>query len=372
MQKKISEGLLLIGFVIMVILPFPIWMIVGKFWDQENYEKREPAKWPEFDLAAVDTYPAQFESSFNDRIPFRNQLIRLNSGLEYFVFHHSSSDSVILGDDGWLFLKKNGDSDPLSDYRGSNLFTEQELLQITDNLLAARCSLEKEGIEFYLFIAPNKSRVYAEKMPDYYGKPQEQNRVSQLVDYLREHTDLQVVYPKEELVAAKEYMERQGEIIYYMTDTHWNSIGAYEGSSVLLNQLGVDMPDITDEGMRVNRTGFEVSDLADLLNLRKALMGNAFGYQVAGYDGHQMERDANEEMTIFRFTSKDSDERKLFVCGDSYQVLMGPYLGSQFAQTYMIHNSIFTKEILEKEDPDLFVYEVVERYLPRLLTFRME
>ena len=89
-----------------------------------------------------------------------------------------------MGKDGWLFYNNQNDGDPLAQYKGKCLFSNEELELIADNLSVTQVNLAKEGREFVLFIAPNKERVYSEYMPEYYGEPAEIYAALQVITYL--------------------------------------------------------------------------------------------------------------------------------------------------------------------------------------------
>ena len=51
---------------------------------------------------------------------------------------------------------------------------------------------------------------------------------------------------------------------------------------------------------------------------------------------------------------------------------MAPVLASNFSYSYMPHwNGCFEQSMIDEQQPDIFVYEVVERRLDALLTFRL-
>ena len=56
----------------------------------------------------------------------------------------------------------------------------------------------------------------------------------------------------------------------------------------------------------------------------------------------------------------------------SFAGAMAHILASNFAYTYMPHwNGGFDPAQIEEQQPDIFVYELVERRLDALLTFRL-
>lgn len=365
-MKKIEN--IWIGAFFFMILGIPLlWILTGRYFDAENYENRVEVSLPEFSFSEIENLPAAYEAYYNDHLPFRNQLIRFDSGLKYTVFQSSTNQNVIKGKDGWLFYNSYADDNPIESYKGMNLFTQEELVQIADNLLHTEQELDKQGTEFVLFIAPNKERIYAEKLPDYYGAPAAYYRTKQLVDYLREETDLQIVYPYEELMQAKENGEQQ---LYYRLDTHWNFIGGYVGSQTLVQELGAKLPALTE--LTVTETEPTICDLADQLNLRKFLNTDS-DYILSGYDQFGLIADRHEMTGAYEYHCTDGgDERTLFMVRDSFADAMADFVAAAFQKSCMVHYSSYQDAMVVQQKPDIFVYETVERRVGELLQFRVE
>lgn len=304
-----------------------------------------------------------------DNIPFKNQLIAINNSIDYFVFHKASNERVILGEDQWLFYDCKDDGDPIGSYQGTNLFTEADLLAIKNNCIAQRDFLASQGKEFVIFIAPNKERVYYEHLPDRYGKPAEMYRALQVVEYLRENTDLRVVYPYEELMETKKILE---ENIYYKTDSHWNEIGGYVGARALLGELGIEMPEITEKQMKISGKKNRQGDLAKVLGLSKILQSFDVEYQVEGYDTHDVRTIQWDLKDKLCYRTDGADPRKIYVFRDSFATAIADYVGSQFQESCLKYKLAYTYEDFKKEDPDIFVVETVERYVEELSRFSVK
>ena len=75
------------------------------------YENREIAVRPQSTLDNYSTFPEEYTSYFNDNLQFRNNLISLNSGIDYFCFRKSSSHKVAIGKERWLFYSHPNDGD---------------------------------------------------------------------------------------------------------------------------------------------------------------------------------------------------------------------------------------------------------------------
>ena len=369
-KKTIGKKLFIAMFIVMVCLPMLFWAAVGKHLAGTNYENRTLAEKPEFHLEEYEQYPKAYEAYLNDTLPFRDQLIQLNSRINYYAFRKASNENVIVGKEGWLFYDGEDDGDPIACYRGTNLFSGEELETIEKNLTDTKAYLEERDVEFVLMIAPNKERMYPEMMPDYYGEPAEQYAALQLIDYLREHTDIRIVYPYEKLLEAKK--ELPDIALYHKTDTHWNNAGAYVACTALLGELQVDMPPLGDDRILMREIPNVSSDLADMLHMKRDLAQKEMNYAISGYDDHQVVNDKWDFGTEFIYHSEGADQRKLFVCRDSFCSAMSGVLGSQFQESYMIYNHIYTNAAFLEQEPDIFVLETAERYLRDLLAFDVE
>ena len=352
-EKKIGRVIILVAFVIIICLSKVIWFFSEKYLDTENYENRQMATRPSLNLDDYATFTADYTSYFNDNLQFRNYLISLNSGIDYFCFGKSSNSSVVVGKDHWLFY-----IDTITNYQGTDACSEEELAAIAYNCVRQRDYLREQGKEFVIFIAPNKSRIYPEYMPDRYGEPAEVYSALQIYDYLKENTDVRVVYPYAELMDAKEHLK---ENVYQKTDTHWNYIGGYVGASALLSELGIQMPKVYSDEITIVDNGESSGDLAAQLNLNKQLEFADKSYTVEGYPLHNVTVVDDNLYGIWTFQADDADDREIFVIRDSYGFHMADYIGSQFSKSYFSHKDYYAYDDLKMCNPDIVVYETVER-----------
>ena len=372
LMKKPVRILYLVLLLIGIVLPAPVYLLFGKYFDQENFENRTLAEMPVLSIDTISSFPNDFNQYWMDNLPFKADLVNANGMVDYKVFGSAGSQYVIVGKNGWLFYKgqQANFENPEADYMGTNLFSQEELERIRDNMLRARDLLRERGTEFYIFIAPNKERVYSEYMPDAYGEPAAENRMMQVVRYLQEETDLNVLCPYDDLMAFKE--EHPEIQLYYKYDTHWNNAGSYIGGRLLSEALGHPMPGLDEITVKEIDNG--TYDLAQLLGLRDELRDDHV-YAVAGYTSNTINTEQDEGATEFRYSNQDGtgDPRKVYLVGDSFSTMMGIYVASNFNDMYMNSYKAYSGAwILAQEDPDICIYETVERYIGNMLDFDLE
>lgn len=367
-MKKSTAFIYNAALIILIICPVILFLLFGKYIHSENNENRALKEMPAFSVFDISSYPSEFEAFFEDNLPFKNSLVLVNSYINYKVFKTSNSPNVIVGRDGWLFYKgaQNFGENPVADYQGSNLYTDAELEIIAENMQAAKEALESRGIKFALLLIPNKERVYDKYMPASYGEAAQNNRMEQVADYLVRNTDIRVVNITEEL---KEYAESPGNgRIYYKYDTHWNHTGAYIAAQIMGRELGFELPDISS--LTENLVDAPSMDLAVQLSMQSVLNeGKIAVYE--GFTDRNIKSTTNEAVTEFNFRdiSADAGGEKLLILGDSFSGTLGRYMSAGYEETYAIFNNNYTAKILDEYKPDVVVFETVERFIDKMLSF---
>ncbi len=371
-MKTITQRIYMVILTILILIPVVLYAVIGKYLDSSTADKenRVMTEMPTLANTQISEFPTLFDAYMNDNLPYKNYLVTINSMADYYLFNTSSSDDVIVGDKGWLFYvgHENNDEDPLADYEGTNLYSIDELEIIAENMVNARDFLASQGKEFVITIIPNKSRVYSEYMPDMCGDVSQECRLNQVYQYLSENTDLTIVSPYNDIVS---YKEAHPEIqLYFKYDTHWNNFGAYVAAQSISRVWGFEMPDLdTVEQVYVDSDSY---DLARMINLGDYLKEDA--PIATAYSGHMARVEIQSDGMSFTGTVDQgtADARKLYIIGDSFSALLFPYLACHFnsSKSDMYYNYNYSS--LESYDPDVVVFECVERYLNNMLHFSIE
>ncbi len=361
-MERYRSGIWIGFFLFMVIIPSPAYFFLGQYIDTQNYENRNLESKPKLTLENYAIFPQEYESYYNDNIPFRNALIRLNSSIDYFLFKQSPNKNVSLGKEGWLFYCDDKDSNPIEQSLGYWSFTEDQLKRIANNLTEVKNYLNNLGIEFILFIAPNKETVYMDKLPEYYKIRNSYTSTDQLIDYLKNNTTIQVVYPKEDIIKTKEDYSID---LYYKLDSHWNSAGGYIGAKCLAKELGIDMPSFDEICLQTKLSS--TGDLANMLNIQ--IKDGDKDYDISGINSLSTTNEKWDFLTEFIYHTSGADNRKLFVYRDSYATSLAPSMATQFENSKWVYKDYFNWKQVVDYEANIFVLETVERYAKDLLNF---
>ena len=370
-MRKRNAGMyaFLIVFVLLLFVPQLVWPLASAHVDTGNYEKRRLNGMPSFRWKRFYRFPVEFDSYINDHLPFRNQVIRINNAVDYLIFDSPNSNFVIAGREDWLFYDAAHDGDPIRDYQGRLLLSQERLAEAAKRLQTVHQTLAEQGKEFVILIVPNKERVYSDLMPARYGAPAEHYPAQQLVDYLKEHTDIKVIYVYDDMMAARQQIAQN---IWYKLDTHWNKLGAYIGAQALLEQLGIDLPKADSDQVAIVMGEETAGDLANMMNLNDMLKHRDHEYCVTGYDTHNVQILAQDYQKALLFKAENADPRRLYLLRDSFGNNLAPILASQFNDSCFMERNAYSYQDFLTYDADILVFELVERRLNGLMNFQLE
>ncbi len=339
----------------MLTLPAVSYYLLGLQPDA-SLENETLAKRPTFSLTTIADYPRDYDEYYNDYIPYKPQLVELNSFYNYYLYNKSPNEGVLVGKDGWAFL-----ADTLPDYQKTELFSQQELGQITETFLAVDAYLSERDIEFYITVPPNKSTIYGEYLPQGYIVKGEQSKVEQVVEHITQSTDITFIYDAQAIEQySKDYT------LYYKMDSHWNGMGGYIGFKTLAEGLGFEgIPAFED--MTFTEHSDTPNDLyrsigLDIIPDEKNYLAD-FMPQVEAvktFDNY------TEQPNIRHYESNSANDERLLMFRDSYNIEMEPHIAKLYSESYFVWKYFDMYYVWEYE-PDVVVFEVVERMLDQFL-----
>ena len=205
--------------------------------DEEN---RELAAYPvlyDKENGWNTSYIENFDEWINDNLRGRTEIVKINSTLQYKLFHRILRDNLVSGKNDWLFNKSD---DLITEYQHVNLLTDDQVGEFTSNMQAFSDYLGGRGISFYYMQCYEKESIY----PNEYLQGVKQlgniSRTDQVVDGLKTKTDINVIDCKIDLLNHA----KTEQVYYKYADNHWNDYGAFIGYQDLMKRIQIDYPRI--------------------------------------------------------------------------------------------------------------------------------
>lgn len=344
-------------------------------------EKRKLSQLPVFprELSDVNNYIDEFEKYYNDQFGLRSFFLQSFTTVKRALgdadisspSRNVGTKNTIKGKDGWYFLNRKWDGDPVSDYRNITLYSESKLLRAV-LLIAARADwLKGLGIEYLLFFAPNKHTVYSEYLPDYIVKEGEISSWDQLNDALHRYTDVQfvdlrMVLQEGKREAAKYWKERKEEAALYFTmDSHWNGAGADIAQFALAKKIEQMFPGKIDPFKRPYEDFVMLSFTGDITLIMGGKKEEAYGpFLLSGTCTPETKKDylqRNHE------TRCEKGVLTALIFNDSFFPPLKPYFADYFGRAVFRWQRMTQAEINKQvaiKKPDIVIEQRAERFLP--------
>ena len=175
---------------------------------------------PEFSLEILKNgrFTSQIADYFSDQIPLRGLFVETKAVGEMALLK-SENDDVLAGKDGYIIAE---DYYPDLDEARKNI-----------KALNRFAGALPEGIDLTVAVAGRAQDVLWSKMPSLYPA---EDQTSRVFDYLDENLEVKrtdILTPLRERADADEY-------VYYRTDHHWTTLGAYYAYCAIMEEWGLE------------------------------------------------------------------------------------------------------------------------------------
>ena len=322
-----------------------------QFSEQEN---RYLQMRPEFSFKSLFSgdYTSKFETYTTDQFTFRDERITLKAASELALGKQENND-VHLCENGTLI---EGFKRPENSVLDSNMSALNTLVGNTD-------------AKVYFALIPDKSDLYASLLPK--NVPNDSEK--EVIDYCYGQSNATNVDMYSALSAHKD------EYIFYRTDHHWTSLGAYYGLSALAESMGLPCPALdsyTDRhvvsekfyGTTWSSSGFSWVDpdtMETFVNAPEGLKVTSYpqGSPVEGklYDFSFLEKKDKYSMfmggncPMHVIETGNEDKPSLLILRDSYTDSLIPFLLDDFSEIHVLDLRYYRaslKAYIEQNDFD--------------------
>lgn len=322
-----------------------------QFSEQEN---RYLQMRPEFSFKSLFSgdYTSKFETYTTDQFTFRDEWITLKAASELALGKQENND-VHLCENGTLI---EGFKRPENSVLDSNMSALNTLVGNTD-------------AKVYFALIPDKSDLYSSLLPK--NVPNDSEK--EVIDYCYGQSNATNVDMYSALSAHKD------EYIFYRTDHHWTSLGAYYGLSALAESMGLPCPALdsyTDRhvvseefyGTTWSSSGFSWVDpdtMEIFVNAPESLKVTSYpqGSPVEGklYDFSFLEKKDKYSMfmggncPMHVIETGNEDKPSLLILRDSYTDSLIPFLLDDFSEIHVLDLRYYRaslKAYIEQNDFD--------------------
>ena len=205
MKNKIFFAIFMTVWVIIVIINF-VWA-KPIFSEEEN---RMLATIPRFSFESFvnGNYLNGVNDYINDHFAFRNFYLKLNSWWEVQIMGKKENNGVYIGEDGYLFEKVN--------------FNENEQKNINESIntiLNFSEKMEKINVPTYFMLIPNSIYINSDKLPNNVEVLDQEKIINEVYNKTENTININVVKSLK--------TENENKQLYFKTDHHINSDGAY-------------------------------------------------------------------------------------------------------------------------------------------------
>lgn len=305
--------------------------------------------------------------------PFRSTLIRWYNYSSATLFGSMSANSpVVVGKDGWLYLARDRSIDVLEEHRAVKPLAEEQLAHLAAAYEERRAWLAERGIRYLVVVAPNKDTIYPEYLPDAFEQVGELSRMDQVMAYLEAKSSLNVLDLRGVLREAKKSSQ-----VFYATDSHWNANGAFPSYQAVIDRLARDFPGLKPmPASNFFPQGFTFlgGDLSYMVGIEELITEQKFfmmpktPLRARGVSTGVFKPGYTQAAQASAMEDKSLPKAVFF--HDSYFWEILGFLGEHFNRAVYVwvkpglggQQSLFDKELIEAEKPDVVVEEIAERF----------
>lgn len=340
MKQKISQVVTIVFFLLLVF-GLSIASLLKEPTEFSENENRQLAQKPKFSKASLISgkYGKDFETYITDQFIGRDSWITWKTRTEL-ALQKKEINGVYFGDDGYLF-DKIIQSDFDKEQMQKNIQRVGKLADKYSKILG------KDRVK--VMIVPTAPYILQDKLPKYAPNYNQDLILDQVA---KQVSGSSYINSKDVLQAHKD------EYIYYRTDHHWTSLGAYyayeewakSSGFTPFSQTDFRIEEATDEFLGTMYSKVNIKTSKDLIYLYqpKKNMNYQLEYNLGEkqsntlYDKKQLE--GKDKYAVFlggnnplvQIKTNNKNGRKLLLIKDSYAHTIAPFIVNHFEQTDMI------------------------------------
>jgi alginate O-acetyltransferase complex protein AlgJ len=283
----------------------------------------------------------------------------------------ATADAMIhRGEDGWLFLR-TGENHVERFFTEASYFSYAEIARWCALLDERKQRLKNQGIAYFHMIAPDKITVYSNK----FGRslPHFNSRPSSVLPNALGSIGLRDIYID---VAPDLIKERDNDLLYLKTDTHWTFAGALVAARSICRAMQLKCPDFghrplltyssaLDLGEKLDPPADESVAVFEFLAPAELTYANCL-VNLSSSFGQYRSGLLRGSHVIYR-NERAPNDLTLVLFGDSFcelpQVLLTGMLAQVFREVHFMWSNSIDFGYVAEIRPDIVLTEIAERFV---------
>ena len=219
--------------IIFLIIVFVLLFIPGFYLDDNDVSKRENRHFVKYKRLIRDngsinySYGQDLEKYFTDHFFMREKILSYYNFIRLTLSYRNNL-GIIDKQSGFMYF--NNEHEVVE-----NLSYVDKFIQ----LYKFYEFLNKHGIKLYVVIVPQKCLIYESKALNVSGMDKINDNFIKYVDKYNSDGKLNIIYPYEEMIKAK-----NDNYMFFKTDHHWTDDGAFVAYKILMERIKKDFPNV--------------------------------------------------------------------------------------------------------------------------------
>lgn len=322
-------------------------------WPERTFsenENRVLASAPEFSMENLwnGKFMSDYESYITDQFFLRDEWIQLKTMTEM-ALNKQDINGVYLGKDGYL-IERHEDSEIDFEMLAKS---KDYLVQFVEKYA------ERFGTEHIkVMLVPTASEILLDKLPPFAEGFDQNGMIDEVYERLPEGTAIDV------RDSLKEHSE---EYIYYKTDHHWTSLGAFYAYQAFCEAMGFEVPAFEDAvftevsneflgtvfsklNMQLSKDSMHTvtlpdtpSDIQMTVDMSETFQGLYNDEYLSQKDKYSYYLDGNHALT--EISSNSEGEGTLLIIKDSYSHCFAPMTLGNYEKVYLVDFRYFNMPV---------------------------
>ena len=327
-------------------------------------ENRRLEQTPNFSISQVvdGRYTTNYEKYISNQFPMRDFWIGIKSSMEK-LMGKKENNGIYLGKDGYLLEKFNKPK-------------MEELESKVDKINRFALNIPDKSI--YFMLIPSGAEILKDKLPNYAPNDSQLEIIETTKKSLSDKIDFVDIY--------KILSHHKEDYIYYKTDHHWTTDGAYLAYNDLMKAMGIipngseyfERTVVSDNfyGSLYSKSGFRNIKPDDLVIYKtKIYEGIEVEYVEEGKNSNSLytmkNLDKKDKYTVFldsnhpyiKIKTNFKEDKKLLIIKDSFANSFIPFLTGHFSEIHVIDPRYYIEDmvdLIKRENIDniLILYSV--------------